>query len=268
MQKAAFPTIHEAVSKKLSGIDADFLQDLFGGSLGYSYLAFRQMVLAYDETVTDCMFEDICFEIASAVRIHPELASLLMHASNTPHAKTFVITSGLRKIWEKVMQLAKLDHAVQVIGGGRLRDGYVVNAAVKAHLVSHLRNKYHQYVWAFGDSTLDLEMLQEADQAVVVVGDEESRSHTMDDALAQALKTRQLRARQALLPCSVRPRLDCTRLPQCDPASGDFIKELLLPRMVVHDESQSSAAKLLMTATRDAEKSGSLLRKAHERVGR
>ena len=79
--------------------------------------------------------------------------------------------------------------AVQVIGGGRLCDGYIVNAAVKAHLVSRLRKTYHQYVWVFGDGPLDVLMMQEADQAIIVVGDEESRSRSMDSALEQALAT-------------------------------------------------------------------------------
>jgi soluble P-type ATPase len=99
-----------------------------------------------------------------------------------------------------VLQLAKLDHAVHIIRGGRISDSYVVNAAVKARLVYRLRNKYRQYVSTFGDSPLDLEMMQEADQAIVVVDDIESRSRSVDESLAQALKTTQLRARQALLP--------------------------------------------------------------------
>lgn len=82
------------------------------------------------------MFKDICFEIASAVWMHPELASLLNRASETSHLKAIIVTCGLKKTWEKVLQLAKLDDAVQVIRGGRLRDGYVVDEAVKAHLVS------------------------------------------------------------------------------------------------------------------------------------
>lgn len=38
--------------------------------------------------------------------------------------------------------------------------------------------------------------------------------------------------------------------------------------MVVHEESESSAAKPLMTVARDAKKSGPLLRKAYEHVGK
>jgi soluble P-type ATPase len=112
-----------------------------------------------------------------------------------------------------VLELAELGCSVQVIGGGRLCDSYVVDAEVKAQLVSRLRTTYHQYVWVFGDSPLDVAMMQEADQAIVVVGEEGSRSRSMDGALAQALTTTPMRARQALLPGTVRPRLDLARLP-------------------------------------------------------
>lgn len=74
-----------------------------------------------------------------------------------------------------------------MIGGGRISDGFVVTAAVKAGIVSHLRNAAHLYVWAFGDSPLDIPILKEADQAIVVVGDKRTRSLSMDDALSKAI---------------------------------------------------------------------------------
>lgn len=258
---------HEAVNRRLANVDADFLQTLFGGPLGYSYLAFRQLVLTYDEIVVDDIFEELCFEVASTVQLYPEMISLLKRASTTPYVKIIVITSGLKKIWEKVLELANFGF-VPILGGGRLCDGYIVNAAVKAQLVSRLRDRYRQYVWAFGDSPLDLEMMQEADQAVVVVGDEEHRSRGMDETLAQALNASQMSARQALLPATVSPKLDLSRLPLCCLESDSFIRELVSPRFDLRDQTESAAAKLLMTATRDAEKSGPLLRDAHKQIGR
>jgi uracil phosphoribosyltransferase/adenylate kinase/phosphoserine phosphatase len=260
--------LHDAVVRKLGNVDAEFLKTLFGGPLGYSYLAFRQLVLTYDEAMTDSTFEELCSEVASAVQIYPEIMFLLKRATTTPRMKALVVTSGFKKIWEKVLELAEHGCSVQVIGGGRLCDSYVVDAEVKAQLVSRLRTTYHQYVWVFGDSPLDVAMMQEADQAIVIVGEEGSRSRSMDGALAQALKTTPMRARQALVPGTVRPRLDLARLPPCYLESEDFIRELVSPRLELYDESESAAAKLLMTATRDAEKSGPLLRKAHERIGR
>ncbi|KAI7059509.1 hypothetical protein KC339_g17335, partial [Hortaea werneckii] len=221
---------HDAAVRKFPTVDANFLETLFGGSLGYSYYAFRQLVLTYDEKVTDGSFEELYFEVASAVKLYPEMMSLLKCAAITPHITAIVVTSGLKAIWEKVLELAKLDNVVQVIGGGRLCDGYIVNAAVKAHLVSRLRRTYHQYVWVFGDGPLDVLMMQEADQAIVVVGDEESRSRSMDSALEQALATAPVRVRQALLPGTVQPRLDLAQLPPCFLESEQFIRELVLPR--------------------------------------
>ncbi|KAI7196533.1 hypothetical protein KC316_g4043 [Hortaea werneckii] len=253
---------HDAVVRKFPTVNANFLETMFGGPLGDSYYAFRQLVLTYDEKVTDGSFEELCFEVASAVKLYPEMMSLLKRAAITPRITAIVVTSGLKAIWEKVLELANLDNVVQVIGGGRLCDGYIVNAAVKAHLVSRLRRTYHQYVWVFGDGPLDVLMMQEADQAIVVVGDEESRSRSMDGALEQALATAHMHVRQALLPGTVRPRLDLAQLPPCFLESERFIRELVLPRFELYDETDSGAAKLLATATRDADKSGPLLRSA------
>jgi hypothetical protein len=116
---------------------------------------------------------------------------------------------------------------VKVIGGGRISDGFVVTPAVKAKIVSRLRKVYHMYVWAFGDSPLDLPMLRKADQAIVVVIAEKDRSKTMDAALLRAIDYDGLSAQQALLPNNVSPRLDITRLPLSD--SRISSSSLLLP---------------------------------------
>jgi hypothetical protein len=66
-------------------------------------------------------------------------------------------------------------------------------------MVARLRDIHHMYVWAFGDSVLDLQMLRKADQAIVVVGEEQNRSKTMDAALLNAIDNGGLSAQQALL---------------------------------------------------------------------
>ncbi|KAG7408735.1 hypothetical protein Forpe1208_v012163 [Fusarium oxysporum f. sp. rapae] len=96
---------------------------------------------------------------------------------------------------EKVLERYKLSQTVYVIGGGQIKDAFVVTAAVKAAVVSQLRND-HLYVWAFGDSPLDLPMLKGADQAIVVVGDKQTRSRSMDEALSRAMNDGNLRAQQ------------------------------------------------------------------------
>jgi hypothetical protein len=52
------------------------------------------------------------------------------------------------------------------------------------------------YIWVFGDSPLDLEMLSRADQAIVVVGEEQSNS--IDAALMNAVETERLYLRGVL----------------------------------------------------------------------
>lgn len=68
----------------------------------------------------------------------------------------------------QVLEREGLSKNMKVIGGGRIADGFIVTAAVKAALVARLRDVHQTYVWAFGDSLLDLEMLSKADQAIVV----------------------------------------------------------------------------------------------------
>lgn len=71
---------------------------------------------------------------------------------------------------------------------GRLADVFVITAVVKTMIVQRLRDEHHMYVWAFGDSPPDLPMLSEADEAVIVVGDENSTREAMDVTLLCAIE--------------------------------------------------------------------------------
>lgn len=116
-------------------------------------------------------------------------------------------------------------------------------------------------------------MLREADQAVVVVGNEETRSKSMNAALADAIEKDGLRARQVLLPRHVSPRLDTTKVPLVCLTEPDFV-DLMISGHSLHASPQiihatdHPAAKLLMTPTRNAAVAGPALREAHARVGR
>lgn len=161
------------------------LKTLFSGPLGYSYTAFRRAVLLYEETADDEEFNALSQDVASAVTMYPELVFLLQLVAEQKHVGVVVITCGLCRVWDKVLEKQGLSKTVEVIGGGRIADGFIVTAAVKAALVPRLRDVHHMYVWAFGDSPLDLDMLSRADQAIVVVSEEQTRSKTMDAALVK-----------------------------------------------------------------------------------
>ena len=252
--------------------ERDTLNALFSSPLGHSYTAFRQAVLLYEETADDQEFDALCQNVASAVMMHPEFVSLLQLVAEQKHVGAVVVTSGLRRIWEKVLEREGLSEKVKVIGGGRIADSFVVSAAVKGALVARLREAHHMYVWAFGDSPLDLDMLRKADGAIIVVGEEQTRSKTMDAALMNAIDYDGLRARQAVIPSNASPRLDVTKLPIIKLTDPECVKSLLHNRYT-HDGLQvlcatdRKAAKLLATPMRDAAVAGPGLREAHRRVG-
>jgi uracil phosphoribosyltransferase/phosphoserine phosphatase/adenylate kinase len=261
-------------SSRWPKLEGSPLKTLFDSNLSYSYTAFRQATLLYEETADEQEFDKLCQDVASEVTMYPEFVSLLQLVAGQEHVGAVIVTCGLSRVWNKVLARAGLSDAVQVIGGGRIADGYVVTAAVKAAMVARLRDVYQVYVWAFGDSPLDMKMLSEADQAIVVVGEEHTRSKSMDAALRKAIDNGGLRARQAVLPNSASPRLDTTKLPLIQLTNRNFLDAVLVRSrhrntagiQVLHATART-AAKLLMTPTRDAQMAGPALREAHRRVG-
>ena len=252
--------------------ESSTLKALFSGPLGHSYTAFRQAVLLYEETSNDHDFDALCQSVASAVAMHPDIVSLLQLVAEQKHVGAVVITCGLRSVWDKVLERECLSGKVKVVGGGRIADGFVVTAAVKAALVARLREAHHMYVWAFGDSPQDLDMLRKADRAVVVVGEEHARSKTMDEALINAIDNDGLRVHQAMLPSNASPRLDITKLPIIKLTKPDFVESFLCGRFThgglqIICRTDTNAAKLLATPMRDAAVAGPSLRERHRCVG-
>ncbi len=262
----------EEVSNIRQSEDKDYpLETVFKSQLNYSHNAFRQAALLYEEVANKQDFDAICQAVASKISIHVDFLSLLRMVADVDHVGAVVVTCGLGRIWEKVLEKEGLSKKISVIGGGRIADGLVVTAAVKASLVVHLKDTLGMYVCAFGDSPLDLDMLGEADQAIVVVGEEQTRSKSMDKELMQAIKHKRLQARQVLLPSNAPPRLDTTKLPLVKLTDQDFVNSLFCrctyPELKFHHATDRNSALLLATPMRDASNAGPALREAHRRVG-
>lgn len=250
------------------------LKTIFSSPLQYSYTAFRQAVLLYEDSLSDQDFDVLCDEVASVITLYPEFASLLRQISTYEHVGAVVMTCGLRRIWVKVLEKYDLSESIKVIGGGRIADDFVIYPELKSILVQRLRNVHKLYVWAFGDSPMDLGMLLDAHQAIVVVGEEGDRSTTMDVQLLRAINFDGLEARQALLPRNVSPRLDITKIPLIELRDPTFFESIICPRQngdsrfrLLH-ATEKNAAKVLMTPMRDAKIVGPTLREAHRQVGR
>ncbi|KAF5256718.1 hypothetical protein FOXYS1_12785, partial [Fusarium oxysporum] len=240
---------------------------------GNSDEAFHQATFLLEEKCDDDMFEFRCDNASALVPLYPEFISLLRRVEEQKHIGVVVVTCGVGRLWTKILEHHGLSDSVKVIGGGRFSDGYFVTPGVKAAVVSHLRDVHDLNVWAFGDSPLDIPMLWEADQAVVVVGDEKKRSTTMDAALATAIQDGHLRARQVLLPSTSSPRLDNNSLPVVSFDDGDFVKSIVDPRpelrpLKKYDATNKAASNILMSPMRSAAVSGPMLRAANANVGR
>jgi uracil phosphoribosyltransferase/phosphoserine phosphatase len=247
--------------KTLSSEDDTELLSKLLTKQGYSYASFRQATLLYEEKSSGV--DAICDKVAAEVSMYPEMIALLARVAQDSHARAAVVTCGVHQIWEKVLKRNNLPH-VQVIGGGRISDGYVVTGEIKGHVVDKLQEKKLR-VLAFGDGPLDIGMLTKADQAYVVVGEESGRSTTMDAALEKAIASG-LRARQIILPTTAEPRLNLERLRRYDLNDSSIHVLCKRPGKFIH-ATDKNARKLLQTPTRDKKNAGHDLRKHHERIG-
>ncbi|KAL2818252.1 uracil phosphoribosyltransferase-domain-containing protein [Aspergillus cavernicola] len=248
------------------------LRALFSSQLGYSYTAFRQAMLIYEETTNDSEFNVLCEDVALQTAVYPEFVTLLRLVGRYSHICPVIVTCGLRCIWEKIMIKEGLSTTVKILGGGRIADKFVVTPSVKRAMATRVQSIHEAYTWAFGDSPLDLPMMAVANEAIVVVGEEQFRSKSMDRELLAAIDKDGLRARQALLPSNCPLRLDTAKLPVVDLTGDGLVKLVVQHRnppgglQIVH-ATCSNAARLLTTPMRDAAISGPDLRDAHFETG-
>lgn len=245
------------------------LADVFESPFAYHHGAFRQTMLMYEHVANEEDFDAMCVSVAERVTIRTEFLQLLRALQSHEHVTVFLISCGLHHVWKLLLERWDLAEHVHIIALSLGDRGRVVTPKVKQEVVRRLRDVHAMHVWAFGDSPLDIPMLQEADQAVVVVGDESTRSKSMDGALQRS----DLQAVQVVVPASARPRLTEAELPWIsfsDPPLIDFITTpgAKLSSFACIDATATPASKLLATSMRDARISGPDLRQAHQDAGR
>jgi adenylate kinase len=74
------------------------LKTLFSSAMGYSYTAFRQATLLYEEAADDQNFDAICDNVASAVVMYPEFIALLHLVEKEEHVSAVIISCRLRRV--------------------------------------------------------------------------------------------------------------------------------------------------------------------------
>lgn len=262
------------------------LRRIFCSPLGYTLAAFEQATVLYEQAADDSAFNTVCNAMAQKIEMYPEFVSLLGKLAEVSHAGAIVVTCGLGQVWHYVIRKYGLSDKVKVIGGGRFSDGFVVTPADKASIVSIIRDATKAYIWAFGDSPLDIPMLKAADEAVVVVGEPESRSSSMLQHVSVGITMSELEPEdsmfrpQQLVVGPSRIRIESQRDPQSSPKPNEIpvmsydhetLCQLVLSQQIssqIIHATDESAAKLLTSPTRDASVNGPALRAAHSLVGR
>lgn len=223
-------------------------------------------MLLFEEAVAEVEWDTICSKIAENINIHDEFVEILQKAAKKDDLGVVVVTCGIGDVWENVLERHGLRDSVTVIGGGRLTNGMIVTPDVKKRVVQYLQSEKNAFVWAFGDSQLDLPMLEQADQAVVAVCSEEARSRSMDEKLTESITDKGLFARQMLLPSYVKPRLSSKLLSVVHPADVAFEIPLSGTLQLMHATNQP-VSKMLTAPTRNRDFAGMALQQAHRRVG-
>ncbi|KAF2767823.1 hypothetical protein EJ03DRAFT_375814 [Teratosphaeria nubilosa] len=230
----------------------------FKGPYGYDYLSFRQATLMVED-IADVRNLSQLYE--RGIKPHQEFVTVLKEVAKCQYVKAMVLTSGSRKMWEKILDTAGLFSTVPVVGGGRLADGFVVNGPVKTALVARLQQQHHLHVSVSGDGPLDLGMPRQADEAFVVVGEKAQRSQSMEGRLKSAIMTDGLRAKQVLLPSSAEPMLDDKALPIVKLQDPELVQAITAHRpMRLVTATGTTASELLVAPTRNADVHGKELR--------
>jgi len=127
------PLFFEKIARlQKSAEENDRLQTLFSGPVQYSYKAFRQATLLYEDVAFELgdvdSFDLVCEMVADEVMVRSEFQRLLEMAAETQHVGVVVLTCRLGLIWEMILERAGLREKVKAIGGGRLGNGFVVTA--------------------------------------------------------------------------------------------------------------------------------------------
>ncbi|KAM3420270.1 hypothetical protein BST61_g3557 [Cercospora zeina] len=218
-------------------------------NFGYSDNAFRQAMLYYEQHRQET-FEQICDEVAKEVLLDQKVQIMLQTAASRNNVGVVVVTCGLRRVWEKVLQSASLAACnPAIIGGGKLDNGYFVTPDVKGIFESTLK---------CCDKRIRVSLL-------LVFRTRGADQWRTEDVLRSEKDLLRGDFRQVLLPDRV-PMLKVPGLPVGTLAQLN----LSAPKhwsLVLRNAGSKKTAKMLMSATRDATVSGRALQEAHRNIG-
>lgn len=138
---------------------------------GYSFDAFYNVALYYSKIEAE-KYNLACTESASRVNIYPEFLSFIDKIKDK--VQLILITSGISKSWQNVINNHSLDF-MHLIGGNYFpTDNFVIDKQAKGIIANAIKNA-NKKVFAFGDTMIDFEMLKAADNSYLVVNEKQNR---------------------------------------------------------------------------------------------
>jgi soluble P-type ATPase len=168
--RTLIPTDSTKYFMKFLELDFKDIKSIFE-RYGYTFDAFYNVALYYSKIEID-KYQAACQYSASCVRIYPEFLSFINAVRDS--VQFIVVTSGLKQSWKNVIDNHSLEF-MHLIGGSHFAtDRFVVDKEAKGIIVKTLRNA-NKKVFAFGDTLIDFEMMQEADSAYLVVNERQNK---------------------------------------------------------------------------------------------
>ena len=250
----------------------DMITSIFKRHPGYCFRAFAEVAMSYGRLPYSA-YAAHAKATAQTIQLYPEFVDLLRALPSSVHP--VLITAGIRELWLSLLErhelLRRADGSVlmSVIAGNRWGvDGhrYIVTDDSKGLVASTVKEcRGGAWVFAFGDSLLDLSMLEAADRAYVALDSKGNRSLMPYLQKVSGSQGESHKVFQLLLgeggghPPHVGIQVGSLTTLGTELAANTFNRLM--------DFSRDHAAQLLATVTRRADVAGPALQAAHEDVG-
>jgi len=138
---------------------------------GYSFDAFYKVAQIYSK-IDKTSYENACYSGAKNIQVYPEFIDFVNILKN--QAEIILITSGVRDCWQNILNNHGLNF-MKIIGGNYLpNDSFIVDKGAKGVITRTLVSK-NKNVIAFGDTEIDLEMLQSAHFPFLVFNEKKNK---------------------------------------------------------------------------------------------
>lgn len=149
---------------KMADLDFQVVKQGFK-KYGYVYKAFYSAVKYYS-SIPFHQYENISIQVAEQISLYPGICDMLHSIKDT--VSVFIVSSGVRSIWQQIIDQNNIKY-VHLLCGSRIdKDEYLIGKGEKGKICQFFKEK-NRIVCAIGDTDVDSIMLSNADCSIVVV---------------------------------------------------------------------------------------------------